>query len=106
MPLPYTNESLITDEIILNRGVLEEIRDLLQILVDGQGTGSSNASKLINEFMSNQDMDDNGLIYGFDFMIDESDTDIPPVVKQIHDNPEWSDPVDVKTWTEYLNTLS
>ena len=109
MPLPYTNESLITTpivaELVVCEGLLEEIRDLLQILVDGQGSGSSNASKLVNEFMSNQDMDDNGLIYGFDFMINEDDADIPPVVKQIHDNSEWSDPSDVKTWAEYLATL-
>jgi len=110
MPLPYTDESAISDpivaELVICEGLLEEIRDLLQILVDNQGTGSSNASKLVNEFMSNQDMDDNGLIYGFDFMISEDDANIPPVVKQIHSQENWEDPSDVKTWSEYLASIS
>ena len=109
MPVPYTDESLITGPIVSELEVCEalliEIRDLLQILVDNQGAGSTNASKLVNEFMSNEDLDDNGMIYGKDFMIDEEDEDIPPIVKQIHQNSEWSDPETTKTWSEYLSTL-
>lgn len=109
MPLPYTDETLITTpivaELVICEGLLEEIRDILQTMLNNQQLATSHAYGLVTEFLSNQDMDDNGIIYGFDFMIDEDDTSIPPVVKQIHDHEEWTDSSNVMSWSAYLATL-
>jgi len=51
----------------------------------------SQAAILIQEFMFNADLDGNDKIYGFDFKILNTDTNKPPVLVDIENNPNWSD---------------
>jgi len=63
------------------------------------------ATTLVNEFISNYDMDGGkgpgDSVYGRDFMITEDD-ECPPIVKAIHGHEDWEDPLVSYTWSEYL----
>ena len=105
MPDPYTIEEEIYEPIVAKaeecRALLEEIRDILL----GAGGGAPAAAKLINEFMGSEDLDENGQVYGKDFMIDPEDEDIPPMLKQIHSNPDFVEPETKMSWADYLASL-
>lgn len=66
------------------------------------------ASVLASEFYNLQDMDGNGLIYGYDFKIKDS-TEIPPdkpiILVVLESNPYWKNPEEEKTWEEFLNEI-
>jgi len=66
-----------------------------------QGNQLPLASRLINEFLFNEDMDGNGKVYGYDFKISNSDTNKPPVLTAIESNPDWTDPTCSITWQQY-----
>ena len=68
----------------------------------GKNALVTQAPLLISEFMSNQDADGNGKIYGVDFMIDTGDEDKPPILLGVEQNPEWNDPDCKITWEEYM----
>lgn len=63
------------------------------------------ASKLINEFLFNEDMDGNTKVYGYDFMISNSDPDKPIVLKSIESHADWLDPTCQITWDMYKEWL-
>lgn len=67
----------------------------------GASFGTPFATVLIAEFMSNQDLDSNGYIYGKDFMIEDS-YDKPIMIKSIEQTPEWEDPSITIAWTDML----
>jgi hypothetical protein len=60
------------------------------------------AASLIAEFMGDEDLDKNGAIYGYDFMINGTDPEKPNMLKSIENMPDWSDPVCKITWAQYL----
>lgn len=62
------------------------------------------ATKLMNEFMGNEDMDGNGLVYGYDFKITDSATK-PPMLSAVEANPNWTDPDTEMSWEDYLASL-
>lgn len=61
------------------------------------------ATKLITEFMGNEDLDGNGLIYGYDFKITDGN-DKPALLDGIESNPKFTATVEM-TWADYLATL-
>lgn len=64
------------------------------------------AGILVQEFMGNEDLDSNGAIYGFDFMIDPTDTNKPATLPGLEQSPDWTTPVCVITWQQYLNWIA
>ena len=60
------------------------------------------AATLINEFVGNQDMDYDGMVYGFDFKIEDG-SDKPPMLQGLETQPTWPDPSVTMTWEDYLN---
>ena len=60
------------------------------------------APVLLAEFLSSQDLDKNGLVYGKDFMIDNDDPNKPLMLKAIENTPEWRDPESKVMWEEIL----
>lgn len=60
---------------------------------------------LIMEFMNNQDLDDNGMIYGYDFRISGDFPDKPKVLVSTDSDPDFLslDTSITMTWDEYLN---
>lgn len=73
---------------------------------ESTNTEPPKATTLINEFVGNEDVDNNGEIYGYDFKISDSDTEKPNILKAIENNPDWSDPTNEITWSQYLEWLS
>jgi len=59
------------------------------------------ATVLITEYMSSQDLDGNGFIYGKDFMISDS-IDKPIMIKSVEMSPEWEDPDISVSWQSML----
>lgn len=49
------------------------------------------ANSLVSEFVGNQDMDYNGMIYGFDFKIEDG-PDKPPMLQGLETQPTWPNP--------------
>ncbi len=68
------------------------------------GTGMA-ANVLVSEYAGNQDLDDNGLVYGFDFYICDTDPDKPPILKGIQKQPDWPSPPLCMTWADYLASI-
>ena len=64
----------------------------------------SKSAILIQEFMFNEDLDGNGKTYGFDFKIKNTDTNKPPILIDIEQNPNWSDTriCCQITWAQFL----
>ena len=60
------------------------------------------AASLIAEYMGNQDLDGNGAIYGYDFMIIGTDPEKPNMLKSIEGMSTWTDPASKITWAAYL----
>lgn len=70
-------------------------------------TGASvpKASVLVSEYMGNQDLDGNGLVYGFDFYITEDDT-IPKMLLKIQQTSDFDKTgLTEMTWQQYLDSL-
>lgn len=65
------------------------------------------ADRLAQEFSSNIDIDENGLIYGFDFIIDDTDPKIPPILDELNlvILDEGYNPSRKLTWDSYLQTV-
>ena len=70
----------------------------------GGGYGTPFAGVLIAEFMGGEDLDNNGMIYGKDFMISDGE-DKPPMLKAIEAGPDWVEPTNSMTWTQMMNSL-
>ena len=77
-------------------------------MINDSNTKQSDSAILINEYMSNQDQDRKNIpgigtaaIYGKDFIIEE-DENIPPMLKNIHKNPDFVYPQIVIKWQDYL----
>ncbi len=80
----------------------EEIPVLCGTSVSGLGGfGTPYATVLIAEYMGRQDLDANDFIYGFHFMIEDSETK-PLMLKAIEAAPEWIDPVIKISWESIL----
>jgi len=66
------------------------------------------ASVLANEFFNLQDLDGNGLIYGYDFKITD-DNHIPPwkpiLLITLEDSPYWKSPTTEKEWLTFLEEM-
>lgn len=62
------------------------------------------SDRLISEFNNNMDYDDNGLIYGKDFIIDENDEDLPQTVRDMHVSMARL-PRITMSWQDYLDTI-
>jgi len=62
------------------------------------------ANALVAEFVGNEDLDDNGLVYGKDFKIDPTDSDMPPMLEPVDTHPGNTATVTM-TWQEYLDSL-
>jgi len=62
---------------------------------------------LLQEFISNLDLDGNGMVYGTDFMIPNSDSQKPYILKTIEKMPEWTipHPLVTMTYLEYLSSI-
>jgi len=61
------------------------------------GSSAPYAAKLINEYMAYEDLDGNGLIYGRDFKVADSE-DKPPMLFSVEDNPAWTNPPVEVSW--------
>ena len=59
------------------------------------------AATLVGEFHGNEDLDNNGLIYGKDFKILD-DSEKPHILKNIENNSYWVEPDRVIKWSDYL----
>jgi len=71
-------------------------------ITGGGGTwGVAYAGVLISEFMGGQDLDNNGRIYGRDFVIADSDTK-PVMLKSIESHPDWEEPALSIGWESIL----
>jgi len=63
------------------------------------------ATILLNEFMGNQDLDGNGLVYGYDFYIAEDDN-IPKMLLKTQQTKMFDKTgLTEMTWEEYLSSL-
>lgn len=60
------------------------------------------ATTLIGEFYTNQDLDNNGKIYGKDFKIQEN-AEKPPALRGLEGSPDWVEPSTHMNWGDYLN---
>ena len=69
--------------------------------VGGASTSVSPSTTLMMEFQGNQDIDDNGLIYGRDFKISES-LEKPSILRSIENSPYWMEPNLSISWSSYL----
>jgi hypothetical protein len=65
----------------------------------------SKASLLSQEYMSGEDTDSNSLIFGVDFGLDITDTDVPKMLMTILNSPDFPVGLTTYTWIEYLATL-
>jgi hypothetical protein len=91
-------------------------------LAANEVAGFKPANFLANELLRGKDTDNNGLVYGKDFIIDDKDPDKPPLLKQFekgvttdHRDPNYNDPT-IKgprklstrklSWGHYLSTIS
>lgn len=65
----------------------------------------SKAIPLIMEFMSNQDLDENGLIYGYDFKITGSFPSKPKILAGLDSDTDFQSltPAVNMTWANFLN---
>ncbi len=108
MPLPTTDEALITGPIVEAIDALKGVMDsvLIQITLireNGDRGRLPLAAVLVQEFLAQQDLDGGkgtgGSVYGLDFMIGVG---LPPMLAAIHDHPNWSAPSTVLTWSDYL----
>jgi hypothetical protein len=72
------------------------------------GSGGIKASVLVMEFVGNEDVDDNGLIYGYDFKIIDDETKPPMLIQlELHqswDETRWLESANM-TWAAYLASL-
>lgn len=69
------------------------------------GVGSiPKASVLVNEFMGNEDLDGNDLIYGVHFKIGD-DYSKPVILNGLEQHPLWPDPSHAVSWGGYLQSL-
>jgi|SRR6056297_3027795 len=57
---------------------------------------------LMMEFQGNQDIDNNGKIYGKDFKITDS-SEKPSTLQSIENSPYWEEPYVSIPWSEYLD---
>lgn len=100
MPAPYTDESVIVAKLDELKAVQESILALLAHIDsdhwDQAGATVPKAAILVNEYMGNQDLDGNGLVYGKDFHIDPACPDRPPMLADL---PDDGFPA---TWADYL----
>ena len=66
---------------------------------------NSNAIPLVMEFMSNQDLDSNGLIYGYDFKISGSFPDKPKILVGLDADTDFQSltPAISMSWATFLN---
>ena len=66
------------------------------------------ALALVSEFVANEDRDadSNNWVYGKDFMISNSDSDKPPMLKSLEESLDWPtvDPP-AYTWAYYLSNI-
>jgi hypothetical protein len=62
---------------------------------------------LLQEFLTNLDLDGNNMVYGKHFMIPNSDKNKPYILQTIEKMPEWSIPHPLRTMTymQYLNSV-
>lgn len=58
------------------------------------------ASLLAQEYMSNEDKTGNGEVYGYDYQIDLTDQEAPPILVSLADSNTWPNPTEKKTWEE------
>jgi len=63
------------------------------------------AAILVQEYQGNQEIDRNGLIYGRDFKINESDPQIPKLLSSLQAQPDFPEIPTSMTWQEYLDSL-
>jgi len=63
--------------------------------------GTPFATVLVAEYMGGQDLDDNGFVYGKEFMIADG-YDKPLMLKPIEVTPEWEDPPIIIEWNPIL----
>ena len=114
MPLPYTDEALITDA--LNQKLDEVISEIAGLRAEIAGLRADiehihsahwhmanatvpKAAILVNEYMGGEDLDGNGMIYGKDFHIAPDCPDRPPMLRSL---PNEGQPM---SWAEYLGGL-
>jgi len=62
------------------------------------------ALALVTEFVSNEDRDKNGLVYGKDFKILNADADKPTMLKSLEESPDFTATIEY-TWAGYLASL-
>ena len=60
------------------------------------------ANRLIQESQNNEDLDDNGLIYGYDFIIEENEN-IPMILNIYQQNLLNKDELIKKDWKKFIN---
>lgn len=65
----------------------------------------SNASLLSQEYMSGEDTDGNTEIFGKDFGLDITDGDVPRMLLNILNSPDFPVGLTIYTWAQYLATL-
>ena len=63
------------------------------------------AEKLVSEFYNNEDLDGNGLIYGYDFKITD-DSKKPAVLNILEKSPYWINPTTEKTWDDFTSSIT
>lgn len=63
------------------------------------------ANLLIQEYSAGEDTDGNSEIFGKDFALDLNDGDVPRMLLNILNDPNFPRGLDVYTWAEYLDTL-
>ncbi len=62
------------------------------------------ALALVTEFVSNEDRDNNGQVYGVDFKIDSADPAKPTMLKSLEESPDFTATVSIY-WATYLASL-
>lgn len=110
MPEPYCDESIITGKLDELMAVNEQIRAELARMNARSAGSVPKAATLVNEYYGNEDLNDDGYIYGPDFHIPLSCPDMPPMLQAIHPVDadgndmalaEWPGSVPVP-WAEFL----
>jgi hypothetical protein len=87
------------------KAILTEMLELQRHVHEQHWHGGSGrvprAAALVNEYMGNQDLDGNGMVYGRDFYIDPECSEKPPMLSAIQP----ADGAVKMTWPEYLSSV-
>jgi hypothetical protein len=113
IPCPQSTDCQLWDDENQRCGMMvsdtiirpENTHQSLMTYFESEANEPPAASKLINEFMGNEDADGNSYIYGYDFKISGTDVNKPNLLRALENNPDWTDPSIEITWNEYLNWI-